>query len=282
MSRLHRAWVVLIFGTGLAQASTVAAPVEIHWETHLDRAVAMSRETNKPVLVEFWATWCTVCKGMDEDVYSDDAVAAAMARVVPVRIDVDREPATARRYDVADTPTLVLTDALGNELFRFRGGLARARLLSLLHELPSDISRVNRLSGAIAAGGADTATLQSLAAELRDAALYVASNRYYERALRSTDAKRDPTIRGGILVSIGRNDAALQTFDEAARSFGLALRELRGGPSEPSVILELARAQMSQGRVGDARKTLQDLIGRFGGSAAAGEAARLAATLRGR
>lgn len=226
-------------------ALSIAAPgrAGIRWETRLDRAASLSRETNKPVLVEFWATWCTVCRSMDADVYSDEAVAEAMARVLPVRVDVDRETAIARKYEVAETPTLVLLDAYGNELFRFRGGLPKERLLALLRELPPDIGRINRLSASLAETRTDVATIDALARELRAAGLYVASNRYYQRALRTKDVQRDARLRAGVLVSVGRNYVALGAYDEAARSFERALRDVRGQPAERDVLQELARAR---------------------------------------
>jgi thioredoxin-like negative regulator of GroEL len=214
---------LIFMALGFAAAG---APVDVRWETRLDRATAMSRETNKPVLIEFWATWCTVCKGMDAEVYSDPAVVDAMRKVLPVRIDIDREQAIARRYGVADTPTLMLTDASGNELFRFKGGLPRDRMLGLLHDLPADIGRINQLARTIAAGSAGAAVLGDMGRELHDAALYVASNRYYERALRAKDVQRDPAAGGAILEAIARNYDALGVPAEAARARERAKRAL--------------------------------------------------------
>jgi thioredoxin-like negative regulator of GroEL len=274
-----RGVVVLVAAIGAVAGGTRE---EIRWETRLDRAVTLSRQTNKPVLIEFWATWCTVCKGMDEEVYSDGAVANAMNNLLPVRVDIDREPAIARKYGVTETPTLVVTDGYGNELFRFKGGLPKTRLLELLRELPSDIGRINDLSASIGAAPGNFDTIDALARELSTSALYVASNRYYERALRTADAQRDAGLRGAVLVAIGRNYSALKAFDEAARSFERARHDLRGRPAEPDALLDLARAQIAQGRTRDARRTLEDVTERFKSTPAAAEAARLAATLAGR
>jgi thiol:disulfide interchange protein DsbD len=196
----------------------------VHWETRLDAATARSRETNKPVLIEFWATWCTVCKGMDSDVYSDRAVAEAMGKTIAVRIDIDREQRIARKYGVAETPTLVLTDAFGNELFRFKGGLSRERVLGLLHDLPGDIALINTLAARIAAGGAAGATLTDMGRELHDAALYTSSTQYYERALRAKD-RRDADTRAEICEAIARNYDALGAAAEAAKARERAQRE---------------------------------------------------------
>jgi thioredoxin-like negative regulator of GroEL len=258
-----------------------AAPFDIKWETRLEPAAIASRETGKPILVEFWATWCEACKGMDEEVYSESAVARAMTKTVPVRIDIDRAPSIARRYEVAATPTFVLIDAAGNELFRFTGRIERAPLLELLRELPANITRINRLATALAADKSSLPTLEAMAGELRRASLYVASNRYYERAVQSEAARRDKGTRGRLFASVGENYLDLKRPNEAADAFEKAVRELRGLPDESRVMLEFARAQIAAGKEKDARRTLEEVQSRFKGTPAAAEAAKLKLEVRG-
>jgi thioredoxin-like negative regulator of GroEL len=258
-----------------AVPAAAAAPPDIPWQTRFEPAAALSRETGKPIFIEFWATWCEVCQGMDADVYSDPDVVRAMTKVLPVRIDVDREPGMARRYGASATPTFVLADAVGNELFRFTGRIDRAPLLELLHELPADITRINRLAKALAADTSDLPTLDALAGELRRASLYVASTRYYERAAQTEEARRNKGVHGRLLASIGENYAALKRPGEAVAAFEKALRDVRGLPEEPNVMLNLARAQIAKGRSSDARATLDDLRQRFKGTPEAAAAEQL-------
>jgi thioredoxin-like negative regulator of GroEL len=243
MSFVRRAAAALIVAM-VSMSTGVAAPFDIKWETRLEPAAALSRETGKPILVEFWATWCEACKGMDEEVYSDPAVARAMTKTLPVRIDVDREPAIARRYEVSATPTLILVDAVGNELFRFTGRIEQAPLVELLRELPANITRINQLSSRLAADKSNLSTLEALARELRQASLYVASNRSFERAVQTDAARRDKAVRGRLLASVGENYMALKRPAEAAASFERALRDLRGLPEESAVRLSLTRAKL--------------------------------------
>jgi len=265
----------------LSVSNGLAAPFDVRWETRLGPAAALSRETGKPILLEFWAAWCEACKGMDEDVYSDPVVAQAMTKTLPVRVDIDREPAIARRYGVSATPTFLLVDAEGDELFRFTGRIERTPLLELLRELPADITLINRLAESLASDKSSLPTLEALARELRRASLLVASNRYYERAAQTDAARRDKAVHGRLLASIGENYAALKRADEAANAFERALRDLRGLPDEPNVMLALARAQIARGQTKEARAMLGDLQQRFKGTPPAVEAARLALTLDG-
>jgi thioredoxin 2 len=59
-----------------------------------------------PVVVDLWATWCGPCRMVSPAL---EKVARDLAgRVKLVKVDVDRAPATARRFMVQAVPTLLL------------------------------------------------------------------------------------------------------------------------------------------------------------------------------
>lgn len=59
----------------------------------------------KPVLVDFWAAWCTPCKMLSPIV---DQVAEERSDIKVCKINIDDEGELAIRYSVMSIPTLIL------------------------------------------------------------------------------------------------------------------------------------------------------------------------------
>jgi thioredoxin-like negative regulator of GroEL len=115
---------------------------QIHWYTSFAEAQAAARAAHKPMVVDFFATWCGPCKMLAETSFPTVPVQALKDRFVWARIDVDQNNALAQKYGANALPTVMVMDAAGkpftnmvgytdgNSLAAFLAdGLAKSRLL---------------------------------------------------------------------------------------------------------------------------------------------------------
>ncbi len=75
-----------------------------------------------PVLVDAWAAWCGPCRMIAPAI--DELAAELAGRVRVAKLNVDENPATARRFDIRSIPTL-LVFAGGREVDRIVGAQSK-------------------------------------------------------------------------------------------------------------------------------------------------------------
>lgn len=96
-------------------AAEAAAPAGGAWLTDLRAGLERGRAEGRPVLVDFWATWCKNCLAMEETTFRDPEVIRALDAFVKVKYQAERpgEPGTREvlaRFGVVGLPTYVILD----------------------------------------------------------------------------------------------------------------------------------------------------------------------------
>lgn len=84
--------------------------------------------SEKPVLVDFWATWCGPCMRQGPIVEELAGEGYSVGKV-----DVDQEPALAQKFQVMSIPTLIIFKD-GKEAKRLVGLTAKDTLKALMDE----------------------------------------------------------------------------------------------------------------------------------------------------
>lgn len=87
-------------------------------------------KSDKPVLVDFWATWCGPCQMLGPIV---EEVAGETDNVKVCKVDVDENQASAMQYQVMSIPTLILFKN-GVEAERSVGLVSKQELVDFMNK----------------------------------------------------------------------------------------------------------------------------------------------------
>lgn len=81
---------------------------------------ALIKESNLPVLVDFWVAWCRPCRMVSPTV---ERIAKEMkGKLLTVKVNVDRKQHVASKYQIESIPTIMLFHK-GQALMRLAGAL---------------------------------------------------------------------------------------------------------------------------------------------------------------
>lgn len=109
--------------------------------SNLQEKLRAAQKANKPVMIEFFASWCPDCKQVDKEVLSDKSIQKSMRAFSAIRVDVsERNSELAKmmeEYKVYGVPTMIFYDRKG-KLFnaeKLNDGITKENLEATLNQL---------------------------------------------------------------------------------------------------------------------------------------------------
>ena len=102
--------------------ASVAKSIEWTWE--IDKAMADAKKLNKPVLINFTTDWCSWCKKMDADTYTNQKVIEKANNFISLKVNPEKgsvQSEFAKRYQVTGYPTILFIDSNYRVLHRVGG-----------------------------------------------------------------------------------------------------------------------------------------------------------------
>jgi thioredoxin 1 len=92
--------------------------------------------TDKPVLVDFFATWCGPCKVLGPIL--KEVKEELGDQIAIIKIDVDKNQQLAAQYQVKGVPTMILFQK-GKQVWRQSGVLQKKEIMTVIKEKSSSL-----------------------------------------------------------------------------------------------------------------------------------------------
>ena len=109
----------------------------VHWNTNLTEVFTASKESDKPILMDFTAEWCTACKELEAVTFSDKTVVDELkSNWNLAQVDATRNSAELdkilKKYKIKGFPTIIIFSNKGEELHRLSGFISPEKFMAIL------------------------------------------------------------------------------------------------------------------------------------------------------
>jgi len=256
---------ILNFIASAQNAEVSVQSKEIVWEKDYKKALALAKETSRPLLLDFSADWCKPCRMMDEQFWVLPEVVDAVKPFIAVKIDFDAERSLVSKYGVSAIPYVVFTDPLGNLITARRGFSSKklAELNQIFEEMPKDFSPLKKYYDALELKKDDGAALLTIADSYRASKMLGLSSEFYLKALKTAEIEGDAVKKERVMLTLGINAYTLRNYELATDYLEDYLKAFQAEKNREKALAMLAVGYAARGKSKNSNKYLEMLKTEF-------------------
>jgi thiol:disulfide interchange protein DsbD len=113
--------VISVIITTLVIGSWVTQGPGVNWQPYSEGLLTKARKINKPVIIDFYADWCSPCRELEEITFHDATIVKqAKQDFIMIKVDLTRKgnplhEQLLKKYEIKGVPTVVFLNGKGKE-----------------------------------------------------------------------------------------------------------------------------------------------------------------------
>ena len=126
---------LIMLGILILSARMMVVESQVNWLYNYDEGLSKARTESKIVLLYFHADWCSWCKKLNQETFSNQSIASYLnEKLILIKIDVEKNISLSETYEVYDIPTVVFLSVNGTEVGR-QGYLPPGQFLEYVRDI---------------------------------------------------------------------------------------------------------------------------------------------------
>lgn len=239
-----------------------SSPQAIRWEHRFEEAVKKAKKAKKPMMVDFWADWCSYCHRLDQTTYVDPTVVKLSEDFIPVKVDTEgskKNQEIALRYNVGTLPTITFLTPGGRPILTLKGFQGPGQFPRTMETARDSAVRIMALEAALDRDPRNPAALFGLGVHLFEQEFYEDSRALLSKAA-ALDHARPVKDRKQARMLIGIIQNYDRKYAEAESILNEALGIRPATEYDPKMLFVLARLYVAWNKKDAARNVLHTLV----------------------